>query len=233
MRMATLLFADENAPEWVFSKRKGVKYLNFDFKVFESFSNDTNDTKNIVLIGDSILNNSVYVFEKQSVPELITIGLIKDKTNKTKTLYNFAKDGSIISDCHNQLIKMDKALNTKETTIFVSAGGNNILNSILTVNSNAVAFINNLFAEYLQLISAIKTECPSATIVALNLYYPSNKSFHPLIKQWNQLMSDNSSKSGYKLIKLDEIIVSDEDIVYDVEPSFIGGQKMADVILRY
>ena len=25
MRMATLLFADENAPEWAFSKRKGVK----------------------------------------------------------------------------------------------------------------------------------------------------------------------------------------------------------------
>jgi len=228
MRMATLLFADENAPEWAFSKRKGVKYLNFDLKVFESFSNNT---KNIVLIGDSILNNSVYVFEKQSVPELITIGLIKDKPNKT--LYNFAKDGSIISDCHNQLIKMNKGLNTKETTIFVSVGGNNILNSILTVNSNVVAFINNLFAEYLQLISAIKTECPSATIVALNLYYPSNKSFHTLIKQWNQLMSDNSSKSGYKLIKLDEIIVSDEDIVYDVEPSFIGGQKIADAILRY
>jgi len=205
-----------------------LQYLNFDLKVFESFSNDK---KNIVLIGDSILNNSVYVFEKQSVPELITIGLIKDKTNKT--LYNFAKDGSIISDCHNQLIIMNKGLNTNETTIFVSAGGNNILNSILTVNSNVVAFINNLFAEYLQLISAIKTECPSATIVALNLYYPSNNSFHPLIKQWNQLMSDNSSKSGYKLIKLDEIIVSDEDIVYDVEPSFIGGQKIADAILKY
>ena len=28
MRMATLLFADENAPEWAFSKRKGVKVNN-------------------------------------------------------------------------------------------------------------------------------------------------------------------------------------------------------------
>jgi hypothetical protein len=198
-------------------------------KVFESFVNGNNKNKNIVLIGDSILNNSVYVFEKQSVPELITIGLIKDN----RKCYNFAKDGSLINDC---ILQLDAGLDAglKEIgTIFVSAGGNNILNSFLSIKSDSTAFINNLFVEYLQLIDAIKVAHPSSTIVALNLYYPPNKSFHPLIKQWNQLISDNSVLNGYNVIKIDELIVSDEDIVYDVEPSFIGGQKIADAILRY
>lgn len=205
------------------------------FKTFESFANNVKDNKNIVLIGDSILNNSVYVFEKQSVPELIAVGLNKDN----RKCYNFAKDGSIISDCYNQLSKLNaestSGTNSKINikTIFVSAGGNNILNSFLSINSDSNAFINNLFAEYLKLIAEIKVKNPSATIVVLNLYYPlksSYKSFHPLIKQWNQLISDNSIKNGFKIIKLDEIIVSEEDIVYDVEPSFIGGQKIADAI---
>lgn len=215
--------------------------LGFNFlKTFESFTNTNandnadNQSKNIVLIGDSILNNSVYVFEKQSVPELIAFGLIKDNSNRK--CYNFAKDGSIISDCYNQLSKLNTGttseLNIK--TIFVSAGGNNILNSFQ--NSDSTIFITNLFAEYLKLIDAIKTKNPSAAIVALNLYYPlksSFKSFYPLIKQWNQLLTDNSIKHGFKIIKIDEIIVSDEDIVYDVEPSFIGGQKIADAICSY
>ena len=55
----------------------------------------------------------------------------------------------------------------------------------------------------------------------------------PLIKQWNQLISDNSIKYGFKIIKLDELIVAEEDIVYDVEPSFIGGKKIADAICSY
>jgi hypothetical protein len=210
--------------------------LVLQIKVFESFTNTNvkdNQSNNIIaLIGDSILNNSVYVFEKQSVPELITIGLIKDNSNRK--CFNFAKDGSIISDCYKQLFKLNTGTNIK--TIFVSVGGNNILNSFQSIHSDSTVFINNLFAEYLKLIDAIKAACPSATIVALNLYYPLKTSFkvsHPLIKQWNQLLTDNSIKYNFKIIKLDEIIVSDEDVVYDVEPSFIGGQKIADAICSY
>ena len=143
--------------------------------LFESFTNtnvsdNKNQSKNIVLIGDSILNNSVYVFEKQSVPELITIGLIKDNSNRK--CFNFAKDGSIISDCYNQLFKLNTGTNSETNikTIFVSVGGNNILNSFQSIHSDSTIFINNLFAEYLKLIDAIKTACPSVDIVALNLY---------------------------------------------------------------
>jgi hypothetical protein len=216
--------------------------IGFESFAFESFANNVKDSKNIALIGDSILNNSVYVFEKQSVPELITFGLIKDNSNSNRKCYNFAKDGSIISDCYNQLSKLNTGTtsgtnsNINIKTIFVSAGGNNILNSFISINSDSTVFINNLFAEYLKLIDAIKTEYPSAAIVVLNLYYPlkqSFKSFYPLIKQWNQLISDNSIKHGFKIIKLDELIIADEDVVYDVEPSFIGGQKIANAICSY
>jgi hypothetical protein len=200
--------------------------------VFENFSNENEKyNKNIVLIGDSILNNSVYVFENESVPELVQQLIQKDKTNMK--FYNFAKDGSLISDCHNQILNLKlNSTSINLGTIFLSAGGNNILHSLIKTES----FINNLFAEYLQLIDAIKNICPSANIVALNLYYPlkpSLKLLYPLIKQWNQLLTDNSSKKGYKLIKLDELIISNEDIVYDVEPSLTGGKKIANAIFTF
>lgn len=221
-------------------------FLTSNFIVFEPFlngiKNDTinknkNKNKNIVLIGDSILNNSVYVFEDESVPELIQIQIKKNKDKDNIKFYNFAKDGALISNCHDQILNLKLNYNSMnldlnlDSTIFVSAGGNNILHSLI----NSELFINNLFSEYLQLIDAIKIKCPTAKIVALNLYYPlksSLKSLYPLIKQWNQLLTDNSSKKGYQIIKLDEIIVSDEDIVYDVEPSFTGGQKIANAILK-
>ena len=210
-----------------------ILVFTLKFIVFEPFANknandNANKNSNIVLIGDSILNNSVYVFEHESVPELV-----QQQLQKNMHFYNFAKDGALISDCHKQILNLNStSINLDvNTTIFVSAGGNNILHSLIKSES----FINNLFDEYLLLIDAIKVICPSANIVALNLYYPLKSSLtllHPLIKQWNQLLTDNISKKGYQIIKLDKIIVSDEDLVYDVEPSLIGGQKIANAILK-
>ena len=43
-------------------------FLNYNLTIFESFVNKQNQRKNIVLLGDSILNNSVYTLPKSSVP---------------------------------------------------------------------------------------------------------------------------------------------------------------------
>lgn len=197
---------------------------------YEAFNNETVET-NIVLIGDSILNNFVYVFENESVPELIKRE-IKGSVNK-RTMYNFAKDGATIQDCYSQLKNMDEHEFHKNTHIYVSAGGNDILNSRDNISSE---FVENLFEKYSRLITAIKKQFPDANIVSLNLYYPlkpSYKIFHPVITQWNQLLDDNRVTKGYSILKLDDVIVGEEDIVYDVEPSLQGGQKIANAIVHY
>ena len=202
---------------------------NKQFSLFEAF-NSNSKNNNIILIGDSILNNSVYVFENESVPDLI-----KNKMQPEQLFYNFAKDGATIQNCITNLanIPEDKiaainALKT-DTSIFVSAGGNDILNS-----RNSESTINALFEKYIKLITAIKQTFPLKNIVALNLYYPlkpSFKMFYPFIKQWNELLEANEEKNGYKLLKIDSIIVESDDIIYDVEPSFKGGKKIAASIV--
>ena len=212
---------------YLFNKNK-----NNQFSMFEAF-NSNSKNNNIVLIGDSILNNSVYVFENESVPDLI-----QNKMHSEHLFYNFAKDGATIQDCITHLANIpEDKINALESTtsIFVSAGGNDILNS-----HNSESTINALFEQYIKLISAIKktflskNDNANITIIALNLYYPFNpsyKMFYPFIKQWNDLLETNQEKNGYKLLKIDSIIVHPDDLIYDIEPSFTGGKKITEQII--
>jgi hypothetical protein len=211
-----------------------VLYIS-NFKVTNSFNdtftninekgtNDNGTNDNIVLIGDSILNNSAYVSQDKSVPDLLS------KKMNGSTIYNFAKDGSTLNDCYTQLDKISLELNNSNTTIFLSCGGNNILNNLGTRD---VKSITNLFRQYSELIVSIKTRVPNASLYVLNLYYPTNghyKSYYKTIEQWNTLLQDNASDLDYTLINLSSLLVLDEDFVYNIEPSFKGGQKIVDAI---
>jgi len=201
-------------------------------KIKDPFTNDngTNDngtnsnSLNIVLIGDSILNNSAYVPADQSVPDILS------KKMNENTIYNFAKDGSTINDCYTQLEKISLQLDNSKTSIFLSCGGNNILNSRKKIDDNA---ISNLFAKYSDLIASIKTRVPNASLHLLNLYYPTDGhyvSYRKAIEKWNRLLQDDASEQKYNLIDLSSLLVLEEDFVYGIEPSSKGGQKIVDAI---
>ena len=191
----------------------------------DTFTNDngTNSkSKNIVLIGDSILNNSAYVSADQSVPDLVS------KTMHENTIYNFAKDGSTINDCYAQLDKISLQLDNSKTSIFLSCGGNNILNSRHKIDDKV---ISDLFTKYSELISSIKTRVPNASLYVLNLYYPTDghySSYRKSIEQWNKLLQNDAS--SVKVIDLSSLLVLEEDFVYGIEPSFKGGQKIVEAI---
>jgi len=189
---------------------------------YEAFTNKKQNNNNVFLIGDSMLNNSAFVSQDQSVPDLLSNQLVGS------TVYNFAKDGATIADCYAQL---DKLFVDSNATIFVSCGGNNILNSRETIKTENVT---NLFAEYSKLLKSIQVRTPNASLHVLNLYTPTNghyTSYFPAIKQWNQLLDDNSSNLGYTVLQMDNLLVSDEDFVYGIEPSFKGGQKLVSKIV--
>jgi len=178
----------------------------------------------IVLIGDSILNNAAYVPPGKSV-----VDFLKENTNK---VFNFAKDGGTILDCYDQLDKIPLNLNTTNTYVFISVGGNNILNSRGQMDSPA---INKLFTDYMDFVRAVRAKLGSAKINICNLFIPSNpryQSYKSSIGEWNKLIHDYSYKVGamYNVINLDSLLTDPNDFVYDVEPSEIASQKIANLI---
>ena len=196
----------------------------FGCAYFKSFKEGLTNNNNIVLIGDSILNNANYVPSEKSV-----VDILKTKTQK---VFNFAKDGATISDCYGQLDKIPTALNTTDTYVFISAGGNDILNKRGQLDSSE---IEKLFNDYMDFIKALRVKLVSAKINIFNLYLPANpryNSYKPSIDQWNQLIKENSSKIGemYNIINVDTLLTSPDDFVYDIEPSEIASQKLANVI---
>jgi hypothetical protein len=192
--------------------------------IADTFTNTDKGLK-IILIGDSMLNNSAYVSANQSVPDLLSKKLVGN------TVYNFAKDGATINDCYAQLDKISTELNNSNTSIVVSCGGNNILSS----RSLKTTDMNNLFNQYSELLKSIKTRVPNASVYVLNLYTPTNShyvSYHAAIDQWNQLLEDNKLTLQYNIINTSSLLVTDKDFTYNIEPSEKGGKKIVEAILN-
>ena len=191
---------------------------------FKSFKEGLTNNDNIVLIGDSVLNNSNYVPSWKSVVDALK--------SKTQNVFNFAKDGATISDCYGQLDKIPIELDKAETYVFISAGGNDILNKRGQLTS---AEIRKLFNDYMDFIKALRVKLTTAKINILNLYIPANpryQSYKSSIDQWNQLIKEYSSKIGemYNVINLDTLLTTNADFVYDIEPSESASEKIANVI---
>jgi len=194
------------------------------FKSFKEGLTNNSVNNDIILIGDSILNNSNYVPSGKSVVDIL-------KT-KNQNIFNFAKDGATISDCYGQLDKIPIELNKTDTYVFISVGGNDILNQRGQLTNTE---IRTLFNSYIELLKSIRVKLSSAKINVLNLYMPSNpryQTYKSSIELWNQLIKEYSSKIGemYNVINLDTLLTSPEDFIYDIEPSIIASQKIANII---
>ena len=180
--------------------------------------------KNIILLGDSILNNSNYVNPGESVSDLI-------KSKGGINIMNVAIDKSKIKDINKQLIRIPSNYNNSNTYIFISVGGNDILN----FPSQNDEQINELFKEYLKNIKAIKNKFPKSKIVALNIYYPPSsyyKMYYNSIDLWNELLDQNTFEK-YKVLNIDNIIKTKNDLVHDIEPSKQGSIKIANAIVKF
>lgn len=187
---------------------------------FKGSKEGLTNNDNIILIGDSVLNNSNYVSNGNSVYDIL-------KT-KTSNVFNYSKDGATINDCYEQLDKIPLELNNPNACVFISAGGNNILTSRNKMTSENII---KLFDDYTELIKSVKTRLTNAKIYICNLYLPTNsryQTYKPAIEQWNKLISQNSS--DYNVIDLNGLLNTPEDFVYDIEPSEIGSKKIANII---
>jgi len=183
----------------------------------------TNNNK-VILMGDSVLNNSNYVSFGKSVVDIL-------KT-KTSNILNVSKDGGTINDLYSQLDKIPVDLNREETYIFISVGGNDILNKRSNLTS---AEVSTLFNTYMEFLKAFRTKLGSTKLNIMNLYLPANpryQSYKQLIDFWNNLINKYSNGVGemYNVIDLNSVLKSPNDFVYDIEPSEFASEKIANLI---
>ena len=189
------------------------------------------EQKNIILLGDSILNNSMYVKKDKSIQQLLI-----NKADKNK-IYYMAKDGAIISDIYDQFSTIPLEIDNAQTSFYISVGGNDILNKIKkdSNESNMTNNLNIMFASYTKLIKALQTRFIKSKIVLFDIYLPPvltalQKDY---ITHWNTLLSDYSLNTDNNIKSLITIILKltkDEDFVNGYEPSIKGGKKIVDQI---
>ena len=191
------------------------------YKTLKEGLTNNNDKNNIILMGDSVLNNSNYVPKGKSVYDNL-------KT-KLDNVLNVSEDGATINDLYLQLDKIPIELNSSETFIFISAGGNNILNKQTNTD------ITQLFDSFMDFLNALRSKLSNVKINIMNLYLPANprfQSYQKSIDKWNHLINQNSSKVGemYNVVDLNTLLTTYSDFVYDIEPSESGSEKIATII---
>jgi hypothetical protein len=192
----------------------------------ESFNSDK---QNFILLGDSILKNDAYVSDGKSVENL----LVERTNGKTTCL---AVDHSKIVDIYSQVDKIPDNLNSNLTTVFLSAGGNDILTHYVDQGNDSTdsSILGTMFAAYKKLIKSIQKKLPNANIVLLDIYYPDNmtyKQYHSIINEWNQMVYKYAAKNGISVLKISGVLTKPDDFSFGMEPSALGSRKLVDAIL--
>jgi hypothetical protein len=198
----------------------------------ESFINK----KTIILLGDSLLNNSKYVPSGKSIYDLISIN-----NNTSINVINYAMDDASILNVYNQLNKISIDLNDSNTFIFLSIGGNDLLKIFSYSYSQSQSYTDSdldsdfykMIEKYNVLVKSIESRLPFTNLILLTLFYPPDsntfKDYYKYIEKWNNNIIDN-----YKnYIDLSTFINNENDVVETIEPSETGGKKIASRIYSY
>ena len=195
----------------------GVSTFTHYYKYYvlrESFGNNEVDKK-YILLGDSILKNNSYVKNGKGIDDILI-----EKTNGNSDCY--AKDESTIVDVY--------------TTIFLSVGGNDILNNYADkeVSIKDTKILGPIFNAYKTLIKSIQTKMNESKLVLLDIYYPTNiklAQYKPILEEWNKMISDFAYTNNIKVINISSILIESSDFTLNIEPSESGGVKISNQIM--
>lgn len=187
----------------------------------------------IVLMGDSIFKNNTYVKKGKSVEDIL-------ENQYEGKIINLAKDDETINDMYTQINNLPVELNNKNTTIFVSIGGNDILKKYVYAENTNVDDFEKLYVIYLNykgVLSKLREKFPVPKIILANLYYPQSVKYlryKELIKKWNDLLFEYQNDPINKIndiLDVSLIMTDINDFSLCIEPSEQGGTKIAKQIL--
>lgn len=193
--------------------------------------------RHIVLLGDSVFDNAVYVKGGLDVITHLRRQIPVEWQAGVR-----AVDGSVVGDVQRQTLDVpDDA-----THLVVSAGGNDALMNADLLQQSASSFAEVLsrladvaaaferqYREMLEGVLSLKKPTAVCTI-----YYPRMP--EPLIQKiavsaltvFNDVITKQAFLAGVPLIDLRLVCDEDSDYANEIEPSESGGGKIANAIVR-
>jgi len=110
--------------------------------------------------------------------------------------------------------------------IFLSIGGNNIL--------QGGESLSRIFKQYMELVDEIITR-NDCKLILINLYYPTDLKYYPSIQKWNEMLNiyvrdEQKDEQQIQVLDASAILMQSSDFTSEIEPSEIGGRKLANKI---
>lgn len=186
----------------------------------------------VILLGDSIFDNGSYVPGEPSVVEQVEAALPGDSQ---ATL--LARDGDVTADVEEQL----KNLPPDATHLFVSAGGNDALGSsyILTNGSALLDELTRVYFEFEEryrdmLGKVLSHGLPTAVSTIYNAVPDLERYEVMALSLYNETILRVASSHRLPIVDLRLICTEPADYseMSTIEPSCVGGTKIAEVIAR-
>lgn len=191
----------------------------------------------IVLLGDSIFDNKVYVGDEPDVVSHLRAVIPQDWQATLK-----AVDGSLVENVGGQVAEIP----TDATHLFVSAGGNDALMNadiLGTKASSAADIFNDLYnrihsfeIQYRRMLEMVSSQ--TLPITVCTIYYPnfSDYSFQKIataaLSAFNDAIIKQAILSRIPLIDLRLVCNEKDDYANDIEPSGKGAKKIAAKIFE-
>lgn len=177
----------------------------------------------IVLLGDSIFQNNNYVPKDKSIEYLL-------KENLPIESLVLAQDNATINLLYQQYKSMPTSMNSKHTNLYISIGGNDLLNAYTnndTSNMDLFDMIWNLYKSTILNLNR-NTQC---NVILTDIYYITDSTYAkyiPIIKKWNNNLYQFANKHNFNVFKISKILTKPQDFTNGIEPSVIGGTKMVN-----
>lgn len=168
------------------------------------------------LIGDSVLNGSMYTKDETSVCSVVSNGL--------PSVECFAVDGATVLDVYKQI----KFANGEPKNIVLSIGGNDLIEGLSA---------DEVFKRYKLLVGFLLEKYVKVKVYCVSLYYPpaliDNVGLMNRARIFNQLLTKYvGTNIQLQLIDADKIVYLKEDFIYNIELSSDGATKLGDYIIN-
>ena len=192
-------------------------------------------SKTLVLLGDSVFDNGVYVAPNQNS---VTHHLEHKLDPDTWKLDMRAVDGAVASDVADQL--NGKTVPTPSTFV-LSVGGNDALQYLDEIASlNLMDFyrikesFRNKYAQALKLIADYNQPLIVCTIYNPKLPDPQiQKMAEAGLSFFNDVITEEALKLKLPIIDLRDVCAGDEAFANPIEPSEIGGDLITNEIISH
>jgi len=208
-----------------------------DFRMADELNE--NSSVHVFTIGDSVFDNAAYVRSgEQDVRAQVA-----DLLPQAAAVSSAARDGAVIASIRDQ----SATIPSNATHIVVSAGGNDTLqaSSILDERASSVTsaleklgcVAEEFKREYVRLADQLASfGLPVAVCTIYDPRFPDarlRKVGATALSVINDVITREAFARGFALVDLRLVCDDDEDFANPIEPSAIGGAKIARAIIRF